>query len=108
MRWLLAYLITYTSGFTPPPYCNRSFLEVTEAKPVEAKRYAVVLNRHCYRGFSGIDYRNKDSYVVLPLAPGVCMPKEPRITPKEPCIPQNCPVKEPYDTQKRPTDTCAP
>ena len=63
MRWLVAYLITSTSGFTTPAYCNRSFLEVTEAKPVEAKRYAVVLNRHCYRGFSGIDYRNKDSYV---------------------------------------------
>ena len=34
-----------------------------KAEPVQAKRYAVVLNRHCYRGFSGIDYRNKDSYV---------------------------------------------
>ena len=50
-------------AFTPPAYCNRSFLEVTHAEPVQAKRYAVVLNRHCYRGFSGIDYRNKDAYV---------------------------------------------
>ena len=64
MRWLVAYLIiTSTSGFTPPAYCNRSFLEVSNAEPVQAKRYAVVLNRHCYRGFSGIDYRNKDAYV---------------------------------------------
>ena len=63
MRWLVACLITSTSGFTPPSYCNRSFLEVTKAEPVQAKRYAVVLNRHCYRGFSGIDYRNKDAYV---------------------------------------------
>ena len=58
-------LLALTAGeaFTPPAYCNRSFLEVTHAEPVTAKRYAVVLNRHCYRGFSGIDYRNKDSYV---------------------------------------------
>ena len=65
MRTCAGLLAALAAGeaFTPPAYCNRSFLEVTHAEPVQAKRYAVVLNRHCYRGFSGIDYRNKDSYV---------------------------------------------
>ena len=65
MRPYAGLLAALAAGeaFTPPAYCNRSFLEVTHAEPVQAKRYAVVLNRHCYRGFSGIDYRNKDSYV---------------------------------------------
>ena len=65
MRPYAGLLAALAAGeaFTPPAYCNRSFLKVTHAVPVEAKRYAVVLNRHCYRGFSGIDYRNKDSYV---------------------------------------------
>ena len=65
MRPYAGLLAALAAGeaFTPPPYCNRSFLEVTKAEPVQAKRYAVVLNRHCYRGFSGIDYRNKDAYV---------------------------------------------
>jgi hypothetical protein len=57
MRPYAGLLAALAAGeaFSPPAYCNRSFLEVTNAEPVTAKRYAVVLNRHCYRGFSGID-----------------------------------------------------
>ena len=49
--------------WTTPAYCNRSFLEVKDPVPVPSKRYAVALNRHCYRGFSGLDYKRKNSYI---------------------------------------------